>query len=76
MCEPRAINAATNKDRGVSTTTTSATTQLSININTMVVSTVTMPENSWVMPCSIPSAMISMSEATREIRSPCGLESI
>ena len=61
---------ATNRDRGVSTKTSSATQTLAMSMNTKVPTMVTMPVNSWVKPWSRPSETWSMSLTTRLMKSP------
>ena len=67
---------ATNSDRGVITTTASAMSAFSLNMNTSVPSIVMTPVKSCVNPRSRPSANVSTSAMTRLTISPDGFESI
>lgn len=64
------MNAATNRDTGVTTTTTSAMRQLSENMKPSVPKMVITPVKSWVNPINRPSENWSASAMTRLTSSP------
>ena len=70
-----AINAATNREMGVRTTTTRVIKGLTDSIKPRVPSMVITPVNSWVKPMSSPSENWSISAMIRLIMSPCWWES-
>ena len=67
---------ATNRETGVTATTTSAISAFWANMNPRVTRIVSTPENSWVKPISSPSANWSASEMTRLTVSPWGWASM
>ena len=71
-----AIKLATNRDMGVSTTTTAVMTGWMESMNSSVPAMVRTPVNSWVNPMRRPSENWSMSAIIRLMISPDGCTSI
>ena len=71
-----AIKAATNRDTGVITTTTTVISTFTLSMKHKVPRMVITPVKSWVKPMSKPSANWSTSAMTRLTTSPVGWPSM